>query len=142
VLILAGNTDWSVARNDFIGKTNPLEAKPGSIRYELLSRKETLDLDAVNSSWNGVHLTAGPVEALVEIMRYSSCFEKNKLILPGDIFFGKKLLEEFGSETTSKFLDNCNVQYEGKYYSVFDLTEEKNPDEAIRLLKGSVIKMG
>ncbi len=140
VFILTGNTDWNIARNDFIGKTNPQEAKPGSIRHELLLRKEMLGLEAVNSSWNGVHLSAGPVEALVEIIRYSSNFDQNKLIVPDDILFGRMLLKEFGAAVTLKFLENCTLNYEGKEYTVFDLTEEKNPDEVLKLLKGSVIK--
>ena len=35
---LAGNLDWAVARNQFIGKTNPADALPGSLRNELLRK--------------------------------------------------------------------------------------------------------
>jgi hypothetical protein len=140
VFTLVSNTDWSVARNDFIGKTNPAEANPGSIRNELLKNKEILGLDAVTSSWNGVHLSAGPIESLVEMIRYSSDYSKNNEMGPDDTDFGKMLIHHFGMDNTLKFMNNINVTYDGKEISVFDLTEEKNPADAIKLLSKSDFK--
>lgn len=132
---LAGDTKWSVARNDFTGKTNPFDANKGSIRNELLVNSKKLGLTTVSSSWNGVHLSAGPVEGLVELMRYNSDFSKNIIKAYTDFTFGSKLAEVFTESKISDILANTNVRYNQKNIPVFDLTEEIDSHEAIEFLK-------
>lgn len=132
---LSGDVDWSVARNDFIGKTNPLEAKKGSIRNNLLVNKVSLGLESVSSSRNGVHLSAGPIEALAEMMRYGSDFSKNEIKRLSDFPFGRKFLTQFQQGESEYYLNNSLVKFNGAEISVFDLTEECNSDEAIEKLK-------
>ncbi len=132
---LTGNLDWSEARNRFIGKTNPLEAEPGSIRRTLLDKRMEYGLQFVNSSWNGVHLSAGPVEGLVELIRYNSDFDSKNIVQPSDLKFGKELLAEFDIFTVKNIMENTTVAYKGIYDSIFNLTEEKNGQEAIQILK-------
>ncbi len=134
---LTGNLDWAVARNEFIGKTNPANAAPGSLRNELLVNREKFGLDEVSASQNGFHLSAGPVEGLVELMRYGSDFTSGKIKKPGDFSFGKLLLKDFSEEETQIICSNRIVQYKGKWAGTFDLTEEKNSREAIEILKES-----
>lgn len=135
VMTLSGDLDWSTARSSFIGATNPANADSGSIRRSFLDNKEKLGLAEVGQGTNGVHLSAGPVEALVELRRYNSDFSA-----PGgekdftSFSFGKKLSEAFGDKLAD-ITGNINVVVDGKSTSVFDLTEEKNSDEAIALLK-------
>ncbi|NJM16320.1 MAG: hypothetical protein HC896_13935 [Bacteroidales bacterium] len=112
-----------------------MAAKEGSIRSTLAGRTQELGLQAITSSWNGVHLSAGPVEALVELIRYSSDFESGETCSIADFSFGKSLQENFPKETIDKILANATVSYKGKQTSVFDLTEEKNAHEALELLK-------
>jgi nucleoside diphosphate kinase len=136
VLTLSGDLDWRVARNEFIGATNPANAEEGSIRKSLLVKKDALGLAEVGQGTNGVHLSAGPVEALVELRRYNS-----DLSTPGgeksyeDYRFGQALAAAFGGKI-DQIVQNANVMVDGKTTSIFDLTEEKNSDEAIELLKG------
>ena len=92
---LTGNLDWAVARNQFIGKTNPADAAPGSLRNELLVNKEKFGLNEVSASQNGFHLSAGPVEGLVELMRYGSDFSADEIKKPADFSFGRQLIESF-----------------------------------------------
>ncbi len=135
VMTLSGDLDWSTARGSFIGATNPANAESGSIRKSFLDNKEELGLAEVGQGTNGVHLSAGPVEALVELRRYNSDFS-----VPGgekdftSFSFGKLLSEAFG-EKLADITGNINVIVDGKSTSIFDLTEEKNSDEAIALLK-------
>lgn len=133
-MTLCGNTNWAEARQHFVGATNPLNAADKSIRKDLLLRKEEFGLKTINSSWNGVHLSAGPVEGLVELVRYNSDYKNNEKSTIDDYSFGRRLRENFSEEQIMKIMDNCNVSYENKTVSVFDLTEEKNSDEALRLL--------
>lgn len=132
---LTGEMDWSAARNNLIGKTNPADAKSGSIRKELLENKEKFNLQAVNSSWNGVHLSAGPIEGLIELMRYNSDFISGKSLNPDNFNFGRRLISEFGSESTEYILSNPDIEVDDSKTSVFDYTEEKNSQESLMLLK-------
>ena len=132
---LTGNLDWAVARNRFIGKTNPADAVPGSLRNELLVNKEKLGLNEVSASQNGFHLSAGPVEGLVELMRYGSDFAAADVKKPADFSFGRQLLKVFSEEATGIICSNRIVSYRGNKISTFDLTEEKNSREAIEILK-------
>jgi nucleoside diphosphate kinase len=134
---LAGDLDWSVARNQFIGKTNPADALPGSLRNDLLLRKEEFGLLSVSSSQNGFHLSAGPVEGLVELIRYCSDYSSGNLKKPDDFIFGKQLRADFSEADIDKICNNQFVDYQESRLSAFDLTEEKNSLDAIRLLKES-----
>ena len=135
VMTLSGDLDWSAARGSFIGATNPAKADSGSIRRSFLDNKDELGLAEVGQGTNGVHLSAGPVEALVELRRYNSDFSA-----PGgekdftSFSFGKSLSEAFGDKLAD-ITGNINVVVDGKSTSIFDLTEERNSDEAIALLK-------
>ncbi len=134
-MTLVSDISWSAARNIFIGKTNPEDAEPGSIRNELLINKAKYGLQNVSSSWNGVHLSAGPVEGLVELMRYNSDFESGKVQSAKDYFFGQQIASIFPIETAEKILNNPIVQYDNKQISIFDLTEEIDTDKCLELLK-------
>ncbi|MBN1952661.1 MAG: hypothetical protein JW801_15775 [Bacteroidales bacterium] len=134
-LTLTGDLDWGIARNQFIGKTNPADAGQGSIRSTLLAGREKFGLQAVNSSWNGVHLSAGPVEGLVELIRYNSDFESGFPLSYDDFQFGKELLDNFNPDIADKIISNVTADYKGKSESIFDLTEEKNAEEALEILR-------
>jgi hypothetical protein len=134
-MILSGNISWKEARNAFIGATNPAVALPGSLRNILLYRGEEFGLPAVSSGWNGFHLSAGPVEGLIELIRYTSDYSKNAICTPRDFTFGKMLAEHFNSDAMERILSNTKLDLEGKMTSIFDLTEEKNSGEALNILK-------
>lgn len=133
-MTLCGNTNWADARQKFVGATNPAAAEDKSIRKDLLIKKDEYGLKTVNSSWNGVHLSAGPVEGLVELVRYNSDYKNDEKATIDDYAFGRRLRENFSEQQIIRIMDNCNVMHEGKTVSVFDLTEERNSDEALRLL--------
>lgn len=135
VMTLSGDLSWSEARNNFIGATNPLNANKGSLRREFLENKSALGLSEVSQGVNGVHLSAGPVEALIELKRYNSNFsDKTQTKDFAEFSFGKLLKDAFPNGKFEKITENANLQINGKVISVFDLTEEKNSDEAIKLL--------
>lgn len=137
---LTGNTAWAEARNAFIGKTNPAEAMPGSLRNELLVRKEAFGLDEVSSSRNGFHLSAGPVEGLVELIRYCSDLSAGTYEKPGNFAFGRQLLSVFPPAEVDRICTNPMVNINNGTVSIFDLTEEKNSDAALALLREALLK--
>ncbi len=135
VLAVSSDTDWKTLRQDFIGATNPEKAKEGSMRRIFLERKEELGIPVVAQGYNGVHLSAGPVEALVEILRFCSNYENNKLLKPEDTAIGKEFLKTFEKNILEKIMENPKIEVEGKVISVFDLTEEMDVGEAIEVLR-------
>lgn len=136
VMTVSGNIAWSEARGKFIGATNPETADSASLRNTLLVNKEAYGVPEVSQGLNGFHLSAGPVEGLVELVRYNSNFaEEGGVKSYKDFSFGQKLADNFSEEEIKSILDNSNVTFEGKTISVFDLTEEKSSNESIELLK-------
>lgn len=51
-----------------------------------------------------------------------------------DFSFGKMLLNSLNAQQLEAVTSNSNIPVDGKSVSVFDLTEEKDSDEAIELL--------
>ena len=135
VFSLRGDINWQDARTRFIGATCPADAAEGSIRRVLLENAGSYGLKAVTPSWNGVHLSAGPIEGLIELIRYQSDYESDKALTAADFRFGQQLIEAFGQEKTDWLLTNPTVEYEGEAVSVFDLTEEKNSEACIDMLQ-------
>ncbi len=133
VFVLSGDPAWAAARRSLIGSTDPAAAETGSIRRELLESADELRLSAVTPNLNGVHLSAGPVEAVVELIRFTD----DRTGAPpsyGDFTFGETLLREFSVAATEAILSNPDVVVDGATVSIFDLTEELDADEAIRVL--------
>ena len=136
VFTLSGDLSWSDARSNFIGATNPASAQEGSLRKALLDNRRQFGLAEVSQGVNGVHLSAGPVEALVELKRYNSNFDDQTRVMDFSSFsMGQKLEANFSSAAIEQIVSNVNVQIGEKMVSVFDLTEEKDSDEAIEILK-------
>ncbi len=130
---LVSDTDWHVARESFIGATNPKDAKKGSIRNIFDEQQDKLGL-YISSSRNGAHLSAGPVEGLIELMRYDSDFSKNNIQRPTNYRFGKKLYNLFELDKADRLLENPTIHFRNQDISIFDITEEKNSDEALEIL--------
>lgn len=134
-MTLSGDLRWDEARNDFIGSTDPSRAKAGSLRKVFYDRQGELGLPNIAPSTNGVHLSAGPVEGLVELRRYNSDFSHTARTRSwADFSFGKKLQAVFPEDVVKKITGNVDLTLDGKTVSVFDLTEEKDSDEALALL--------
>ncbi|HEX9882157.1 MAG TPA: hypothetical protein VGA65_06580 [Hyphomicrobium sp.] len=135
VLECATDTDWKVLRQDMTGATDPSKAVAGSVRKTLLERKVELGLRDVGTATNGVHCSAGPLEAMAEYGRFFSDHAKKKLIKLSDTPFGELLQrrgigkKEIAALATNPFLGR---ETGGNY--AFNLTEEKNSDTAADLL--------
>ena len=134
---LLTNTDWATARNDLIGATNPEKANAGSIRQTFLAKKNELGLEDVSIGSNGVHLSAGPIEGLVELCRFYNMPITDETILQKHIM-GKKLLENYPLDKINQVANDINVDYNGKQSSIFEITEDKDTDDAYQIISQSV----
>ena len=131
--VLRGSTSWSVARGEFAGATAPEKADLGSVRNGLLTRKEEFGLPEVSANLNGVHLSAGPLEGVVEILRFSSAKMKLR-----DLVFGKMLEESFSESEIALMLSNGPVSTKEGQVTCFDLTEELDSVDAIDVMRAAL----
>lgn len=135
VMTLSSDVSWKEARTEFIGATNPEVAAEGSLRRMFFDNKDALGLADVSQGNNGVHLSAGPVEGLVELRRYNTDFTSGEEMPFTEFSFGKALAAVFNEEEMAKITNNENVMVDGKQVSIFDLTEEMDAEEALETLK-------
>jgi len=136
---ISGNRSWQIARESFAGATDPKKALEGSLRRLLMERKDEFGIPEVSQSFNGIHLSAGPVEALIELHRFDSDHSSPEGEADfKDFSFGKDLLRAFG-EIPDVVLNNAILQVDGKSITVFDLTENMDSDQALVLLQKQLI---
>jgi hypothetical protein len=128
------NTDWSTARADFVGATNPSKATKGSIRSVFLEKKDELGLDDVSQGRNGVHLSAGPIEGLVELCRFSDKSIANENNLK-DHLAGQKLLSNYNHGKIQDITSDAKVTHADKQTSIFEVTEDMNTTDAVELIR-------
>ncbi len=138
IVVLEGRskTAWSDLRREMLGATNPAYAFQGSIRQTFHSRAEEWGLVNVSQSANGIHLSAGPLEGMIELQRFFSSLDEKRTLTAEQTTFGKMLLDGGMPQALLQTLqDNPTVEYQGHAITVFDLTEEIDaPDAAARLL--------
>lgn len=127
----SSTTGWETLRNDLIGTTDPAKADPASIRGTLFADPAGFGLATVSSNFNGVHMSAGPLEGLVELAR----------------FFGGSVRDYSFAETLTaagvsvdgigELAENPTLEADGERGSAFDLTEGLDAGPAATLLAGS-----
>lgn len=134
ILVFEGRSarDWADLRGKLTGATNPAKAAAGSIRASLLAKQDALGLKEVNQGMNGIHLSAGPLEGMVELKRFFSDPEAGTA--PGwtDLAFGQAL--SAAGLDPEALAQNPDLNRDGKTVSAFDLTEEQNASAALELL--------
>lgn len=123
-------------RGKLAGVTDPAAAAPGSIRNQFLLNKAALGLKDVDKGTNGLHLSAGPLEGLVELQRFFGEHSTGAALPLSSLAFGAYLKSKGATDAQlEQFASNPDVTGEGgKKTSLFDLTEEKSFDEAASLL--------
>jgi len=141
VLECATDTDWKVLRQEMTGSTDPSRAVPGSIRGLLLAGKSKLGLRDVGTATNGVHCSAGPLEAMIEYSRFFSDHADKTFIKLADTPFGRLLTRDgVSKKEVAALAKNPVLGTEGGANYAFNLTEEMNSDAAAELLAGMVGK--
>ncbi len=125
IIVLEGRskTPWKDLRVKLTGATNPAKAEAGSIRAAFLARKDELGLRDVNQGANGIHLSAGPLEGMVELQRFFH--ETGKDLSLADTAFAKLLASRgLSAERIAELAGNPVLDQGGRHVSAFDLTEE------------------
>ncbi len=128
-MVAYSKTDWGTLRGTMTGATDPTRAAEGSIRQRLLVQRDALGLREVTSLANGVHVSAGPVEAAIEIARYLSDFESGRTIEFADTTAGRVLRSVVGPDVLPALVADEEVATLDGIRSGFDATEETNLSE-------------
>ena len=123
-------TDWEVLRSELIGATDPSQATAKSLRGTLYADPAAYGLTAVNSNFNGVHMSAGPLEGLGELDRFFGEVQP----LPAWSFARTLAAAGASPDAITGFLQNPVIETNGERGTAFDLTEGMNPDPAAKLL--------
>ena len=123
-------TGWDGLRSDLIGSTDPAKAAAGSIRGTLYADPGAFGLRSVNSNFNGVHMSAGPLEGLAELGRFFGA-------APGGSTwrFAEKLVSAGATDDdVNQLTQNPDVEVDGEVTTAFDLTEGVDAEPAAELL--------
>jgi hypothetical protein len=138
VMSLSGDLTWTAAREEFVGRSDPATAMPGSIRNLFYVERHKLGLTNVALSANGSHLSAGPLEALVELRRFLSRPEGQTAADLAQFQFGRKLLSRCSITEIESLL--ANPRTDGQEKPLFELTEELDEDTVLAFLSASLGK--
>mmetsp|Transcript_48775 Transcript_48775/g.113051 ORF Transcript_48775/g.113051 Transcript_48775/m.113051 type:complete len:419 (+) Transcript_48775:2-1258(+) len=128
----AAQLPWATFRREVIGATNPSDAADGSLRAKIRDDWQTLGLQTeTNYQDNGVHASAGPLEALRERA----------------IWLGTDpCKDDFGSVVASRctvpvevLIENPLVDLGGQQGPVFDLLEDVDTAAALDALSSCAL---
>ncbi len=126
-------TAWEVLRSDLIGTTDPAKADAASVRGRLFADPAAFGLQTVSYNFNGVHMSAGPLEGLAELQRFFGAGEALT-----DWTFGRALATAGLAEPDiSALVANPVLSAGDQRGTAFDLTEGLDADDAAALLAGA-----
>lgn len=133
------NTSWNILRQQMTGTTDPSIAVPGSIRRTLYEKMSDFGLRGVRTATNGLHFSAGPLEAMVEYSRFFSDHANKQMLPLAETPFGRALASHgLDNKTIVALADNPILQKGGQFNYAFNLTEEMNSDSAVHVLTTEV----
>lgn len=136
VMPVRSKTSWATLRDEMVGATDPTTAPAGALRAQLLANKDSLGIPNVSKGLNGIHLSAGPLEGMVEVVRFTSNLSSGSKIAYSTTNFGNAWTQSGGSASElSKLADNEMLTVGGKTISAFDATELMDMNDAIVTLK-------
>ena len=116
---------WKDLRSKLAGATNPTAAEAGSIRNQLLKNQAALKLADVSQGANGIHLSAGPLEGMVEAQRFFSDHDQGPPLGWTDFAFGSLLQTEgLKADGIEHLTQNPLLEAPQGEESAFDITEE------------------
>jgi hypothetical protein len=138
LLLLHSNTDWSALRNEMVGHSFPENATPNSIRGILYAHPNEYGFKSVTIGNNCVHLSAGPFEAMFEIVNFFGSIAGIELEKQPPLALQRMLKAGISYEQAISTLNNPQINRSGKSVDLFTATEDMNTDEAIALFKGNL----
>lgn len=141
-MVLHTDRAWRALRHDMLGATNPHKAKPGSLRSWLKRNEAELGIEPVDAMRNGLHLSAGPIEAAREVANAIRDCVPGGVASASETGIGTRLQAEGIDREVLEWLTSnpCVVTAEG-VVPVFDLTEDMDVTECATAVIGSQLEV-
>ena len=139
LMLLHSDTPWANLRDQMIGDTFPERAETGSIRGQLHANPAHYGFDEVTIANNGVHLSAGPFEAMFEIANFFGTLVGADISSTPPRIVKTMLAAGIAKEDAYRAKDNPDVDDgEGETTDLFDATEHMDTDAAVALYRSNV----
>ncbi|MCL4365242.1 MAG: nucleoside-diphosphate kinase [Candidatus Marsarchaeota archaeon] len=140
LMLLHSNTRWPELKNSMVGATFPEKAAPESMRGILYARAREFGFEEVTIANNCVHLSAGPFEAMSEIVNFFSKLAGVDIRESHPNALKKMLEQGVSYDNGVSALNNPTFEYNGKQTDLFSATEEMDTDKAITVFRERILK--
>lgn len=131
LFLIHSNTDWAILRDKMIGGTFPEKADQHSIRGMLYANPQQFGFETVSIANNGVHLSAGPFEAMFEIANFFGNILGLDLEKQPPLLLRRMLAQGIALPQALKALDNPIALHDPKPIDLFTATEDLDTEKAI-----------
>jgi hypothetical protein len=128
-------TAWRTLRREVAGATDPAMARPGSFRHALLVRATEWRVPEVSQNANGIHMSAGPLEGMVEVGRFLGGGTASGPQLESTCFGAAMREAGLSVDAIERLAENPILEVDGTTVSAFDLTEEMDAADAVSRLR-------
>jgi len=139
LVLIHSDTDWAALRNQMVGATFPEKAVPGSIRGTLYAQPERFGFKTVSIANNGVHLSAGPFEAMFEIVNFFGKILELDLEKQPPLVLQRMLEVGIDVKHALGTLDNPKVTNVPKPVDLFTATEDLDTEKAVALWEENLL---
>lgn len=126
LFLLQSDAPWKALKDLLAGDTFPDRADPASVRGELFAHPADYRSERISITFNFIHLSAGPFEALFEIQNFLSRIEGIQLDLH-QTCLGRRLTPD----QVQAALANPAIERGGKPLDLFTLTENTDTEAAL-----------
>ena len=139
LMLLHSDTGWEELRDQMIGDTFPERAVTGSIRGQLHANPARYGFDEVTIANNGVHLSAGPFEAMFEIANFFGSLIGTDISSTPPRIVKTMLAAGIARDDAYKAKENPDVEDgDGATTDLFDATEHLDTEPAVSLYRANV----
>ena len=139
LMLLHSDTGWAQLRDNMIGDTFPERALTGSIRGRLHADPARYGFEEVTIANNGVHLSAGPFEAMFEIANFFGSLVGTDISSTPPRIVKTMLAAGIAQEDAYRANENPDVNDGvGETTDLFDATEHMDTQAAVALYRSNV----
>jgi len=139
VLLAKSNNSWDSLRDIMIGETFPEKAVPESIRGEFYKNKDQYGMREVSIAYNGIHMSAGPFEAIFEIGNFLKGITGADYTPEKTNLHNKMIAAGISQAQALDAINNPKANIDDKETSLFDITEIKNSSDAVSIYKNKYL---
>ena len=139
LMLLHSDTGWAQLRDNMIGDTFPERALTGSIRGQLHADPARYGFEEVTIANNGVHLSAGPFEAMFEIANFFGSLIGTDISSTPPRIVKTMLAAGIAQDDAYRAKENPDVNDgAGETTDLFDATEHMDTQAAVALYRSNV----